>query len=140
MKTVNNAIKKLVRESCACFTENNGCMYCPNGQPKCNFFRDDPQAQPFIQNGDMRCFYFEKHVLPANPALEAAYFNRSDAKDSLAKCGRCGRCGEDFVKASNAAKYCGPCRDARKREAARDRMRRKYWREKAGVKPYAIDR
>lgn len=125
MSSVNNAIKRLARSSCAAFYGVDGCRYEPNGQTKCSFFRTDPQALQFIESGDMRCFTFERSILPADAELQARYFNRE------VNAATCARCRHDFVKSSNAAKYCDSCRDVRKREGNRDRQRKHYWNEKA---------
>ena len=75
----------------------------------------------------MRCFYFESHVLPADPALEAAYFNR-DTTEAEKKFGYCANCGTAFKRKSNRQKYCSPCaaiEREKQKKAARLRYKRK---------------
>ena len=120
MTTINNDIKRLAR-SCASFTGSNGCLLEPNGQPRCSFHREDAQAAPFIKDGTMRCLYFEKSVLPADPALEARYFNREEV-DTV----KCERCGTPIVKKSNATKYCAKCGAIKRKQSEAERQRRNY--------------
>lgn len=112
---LNRRLQALARQSCAAFVGTNGCRYAPNGQPRCVWFRDDPQARPFIEAGTMQCQYFEWYVLPANPALEARYWNREDNST------KCARCRQPFVKKSNRQKYCSSCRSEAERMARRRR-------------------
>ncbi|RED32418.1 hypothetical protein [Paenibacillus sp. VMFN-D1] len=117
-------IQTLARNHCAAFTGKDGCCFEPNGQPRCQWFRTDPQALPFIESGDMRCLEFERGVLPSDPALEANYFNR---KENAAKCERC---STPIVKTSNRMKYCAECREIRRKQGAADRARKRYWEAK----------
>ena len=119
MSDVNKRIIALARRQCAGSDGCGGCRHEPNGQTRCNFERTDPQALPFIESGDMRCAYFERSVLPADPELEARYFNRNVNST------KCGRCHKPIVKRSNATKYCGECRVVKRKQvdAARQRVR-----------------
>lgn len=113
---VNNSIKRLARRHCANYTEGGRCLLEPNRQPYCNFFRTDEQAQPFIEDGTMRCFYIEKHVLPVDKALETKYFNKDTAK--------CAVCSAGYDRKSNRQRYCPQCSEEKRRERARFGMRR----------------
>lgn len=113
---VNNSIKRLARRHCANFTEGGRCLLEPNRQPYCNFYRSDEQAQPFVEDGTMRCFYFETHVLPVDQALETKYFNKDTAK--------CTACGVGYERKSNRQQYCPACSAKKRRERARAGMER----------------
>lgn len=115
---MNKRIQSLVRQHCAAFVGENGCRYCPNGQERCNFYRDDEQARPYIEAGTMQCGYFERHVLPIDPALEKAYWSTDELRGH-----NCKACGVPIVKRSNRQQFCGECAAERKRERERDRMR-----------------
>ncbi|MCK6256809.1 hypothetical protein LCY76_09400 [Fictibacillus sp. KIGAM418] len=104
---------RLAQKSCASGNGSGGCYLISGG---CLYARKNP--------GFGRCPYFEKNVLPANPALESEYkryFGEAAAAGS--KIGKCDRCGSSFAKTSNRAKYCGRCRDIerKRKEAARKR-------------------
>lgn len=114
-------IQSLARNHCAAFTGTDGCRYEPNGQARCQWFRTDPQALPFIEAGDMRCLEFERAVLPIDPELESRYFNREENTAT------CERCSTPIVKTSNRTKYCGECREVRRKQGAADRARNRYW-------------
>ncbi|WP_139083992.1 hypothetical protein [Paenibacillus sp. HGF5] len=114
-------IQTLARNHCAAFTGTDGCRYEPNGQARCQWFREDPQALPFLESGDMRCLEFERAVLPIDPELESRYFNRVENTAT------CERCSTPIVKTSNRTKYCGECREVRRKQGAADRARRRYW-------------
>jgi|SRR5690625_3631661 len=116
MGKTRNGIKRLARRQCASFTEGGRCLLEPNGQPYCNFYRTDEQAAPFIEDGSMRCGYFEKSVLPADPELETKYWNRDTAA--------CTECGAGYEKRSNRQRYCPACSAEKRRERARIGMRR----------------
>lgn len=103
MSNVNSRIITFARSTCAGSDGKGGCRYEPNGQTRCSFERTDPQALPFIEAGDMRCFYFEKSVLPSDPALKARYFNED------ANVTKCASCDKPIVRESNRQKYCGTC-------------------------------
>ncbi len=120
MSNVNNEVKRLARNNCANFTGTNGCVACPNGQTRCNFYREDAQAAPFINDGTMTCRYFESHILKADEVLEARYFNRGI--DTV----KCERCSTPIAKKSNATKYCAECSVIKRRQSEAERQRRNY--------------
>lgn len=107
-------LQRLARRHCASFAGTNGCLAEPNGQPRCQWFREDEQARPYLTDGSLRCPYFEKHVLPIDPAAEARYWNRETAK--------CDRCGNAYSKTSNRQRYCPPCGVQVRRERSRAGM------------------
>ncbi|WP_199925469.1 hypothetical protein [Paenibacillus bouchesdurhonensis] len=115
-----NRIKTLARNQCANFCGSNGCRIEPNGQPRCNFYRDDPQAAPFIEAGTIRCLYFEHAVLPVDLALSDAYY-AADSEPGA----KCVTCGLPFARRSNRQRYCPSCAQARRRELDRARKGRK---------------
>lgn len=116
---LNRRLQALARQSCAAFVGTNGCRYAPNGQPRCVWFRDDPQARPFLDDNSLRCFYMEKHVLPADPALQAAYWSTDEISGN-----NCKTCGVPFVRRSNRQAYCSGCAADRKRARSREGMKR----------------
>jgi hypothetical protein len=117
---MNNRIKTLARNQCANFCGTNGCQLEPNGQPRCNFYREDKQARPFIESGSLRCLYFERAVLPTDPALSDAYFSADAGPGD-----KCATCGLPFVRRSNRQRYCPTCAEARRRDWDRARKGRK---------------
>lgn len=134
-KDILRPIRKQVRSQCATFSaESNGhtnsCHFWPANQPHCVFFREDGQYRERLKAGKIRCKYFETHVLPADPALELAYWGKHpDGIDGQAV-GICERCKDSFNRKSNRQEYCPSCREIRSKETARDRMRKKYWKDK----------
>lgn len=113
-------IQTLARNHCAAFTGTDGCRFEPNGQSRCQWFRTDAQALPFIEAGDMRCLEFERSVLPIDPALEDAYFS-SDAEPGA----KCQECRLPFSRKSNRQRFCPTCAKSRRRQADRLRKQRK---------------
>jgi hypothetical protein len=120
MSNVNTAIKRLARNCCANFTGNNECLLEPNGQPRCTYYREDTG----FPADDLRCFTFERSVLPSDPALESRYWNKPT--DNNAKCASC---GSEYVKRSNRQKYCDKCKTQAETDARRKRDAR--YRDKA---------
>jgi hypothetical protein len=119
MSDVNTRLKTLARSSCAAFTGSDGCRYQPNGQSRCQWFRDDPQVTPFLNDGGLRCGYMEKHVLPADKALQTAYWSTDKIRGNS-----CKACGLPYVKRSNRQRFCENCAADRKRQRARDGMKK----------------
>lgn len=117
--SVLTEIQRLARKSCACFTGSDGCLHEPNGQSRCNFFRTDAQARQYVEDDTMRCFVFERGVLPTDPVLERQYFGDTGAVD------RCEKCRTRIVKRSNRQKYCASCAGEAAKRRSRDSMRRK---------------
>lgn len=123
-------LQKLARQHCASFTGSDGCLAEPNGQRRCQWFREDDQARPYIEDGSLRCFYFERHVLPIDPALEARYWNRDTVK--------CGRCGGSYSRTSNRQRFCLPCGVQARRERAREGMAKLRGVEKPNVNVWDV--
>jgi len=117
MNDVNKRLQSLARTHCAAFVGCDGCRYQPNSQPRCQWYRTDEQAAGFLADGALRCFYFEKHVLPIDPALEVAYWNTDGINER-----KCESCGVSIVKKSNRQKYCVTCAADRRKASARDGM------------------
>ena len=119
MNDVNKRLQSLARTHCAAFVGCDGCRYTPNSQPRCQWYRTDEQATTFLADGGLRCFYFEKHVLPIDPALEVAYWNTDGLNES-----KCESCGVPIMKKSNRQKYCVSCAVERIRQNDRNRKAR----------------
>lgn len=134
-KDILRPIRKQVRSQCATFSaESNGhtnvCHFGPDDQPHCSFFREDGQYPEHLKAGKIRCKYFETHVLPADPALELAYWGKHlDGIDGQ-MVGTCSQCGASFTKRSNRHEYCSSCQGEQTRIRNRDRQRKKYWEDK----------
>ncbi|WP_205753525.1 cysteine-rich VLP protein [Bacillus cereus] len=104
-------VKRLVRETCACYTPKEGnCVY----QAKCPFLQSMYYRDKEVKFESKRCEYFETYVLPADKELYALYFNE----------GRSGKvcevCNDYFIAKGNRAKYC----DGVRKRQARERMRK----------------
>ncbi|PFI75788.1 cysteine-rich VLP protein [Bacillus cereus] len=60
---VETQVKRLIRETCACYTlEEGNCIY----QAKCPFLRSVYYRDKEVKFESKRCDYFETHVLPAD--------------------------------------------------------------------------
>lgn len=111
-------IKRLCQE-CACIKPGNRCVFCPDEQPSCRYYRDGQLAE-------LRCRYFEEYVLPADPQLEEAYWRSIDrGTDARLVYDACTRCGKTIRKRSNAQKYCEECAAAAHRAVKREHARRR---------------
>ena len=76
------------------------------------------------------CTYFQRSVLPTNPALQSDVNEKQKGKrEGTIK--QCAQCGKPFLPASNRQRYCEACRieAERKRNAANHRTR--YWNGKS---------
>lgn len=52
-------LKRLSSHNCAHFKLSNRCVFCPDGEPSCRYFRAGALKE-------LRCRYFETHILPAD--------------------------------------------------------------------------
>lgn len=108
-------VKRLVRETCACYTPKEGnCVY----QAKCPFLHSMYYREKEVEFESKRCDYFETHVLPAGKELYLLYFNEGQ-KGKV-----CEVCNNHFIAKGNRAKYCDGCRDGVRKRQARERMRK----------------
>lgn len=115
---LKDEIKRLCQE-CACIKPGNKCVFCPDEQPSCRYYRNGQLAE-------LRCRYFETHVLPADRQLEEAYWQAvNNEKDVRIANSACTRCGKTIRKRSNAHKYCEDCASVSKRTAQRAYMQRR---------------
>ncbi|WP_353958395.1 cysteine-rich VLP protein [Bacillus sp. DX4.1] len=112
---VEKQVKRLVRDTCACYTSKEGnCIY----QEKCPFLNSLYYRDKEVKFESKRCDYFEKHVLPADKELYALYFNEGQNGKV------CAVCNDHFIAKGNRAKYCDSCRGDVRKKQARERMRR----------------
>ena len=123
-KDILRPIRSLVRNQCATFYDGNKCHLSPGDQPFCSFFREDGLYPEHLKNGKVRCSYFETHVLPADPKLEAHYWGRHPMEGQQ-KSATCDRCGKEYARSNNRQLYCSDCRTIIARDNARERQRRK---------------
>lgn len=121
-KDIIHPIRRLVRKHCASFHSASKCYACPGDQPTCSYFREDGKYPEYLKEGKVRCIYFESHVLPNDPKLEAVYFGRHPSTDEIT--GSCERCKKTFVKSNNRQEYCIDCGPIVTRQNARERQRR----------------
>lgn len=129
-KDVLRPIKSLIRNQCASFQNGNECRVCPGDQTICSFFRSDGKYPDYLKSGAVRCSYFETHVLPADPALELAYWGKHPEGQHGKSVGNCSRCKASFIKQSNRHVFCKECQEQTTKLKARDRQRKKYWEDK----------
>lgn len=112
-----NEYQQYARRNCAIFNTatKDGCYT----EGVCRLFRDEP----------VPCPWFERYVLPGNPALEAKYKGTANEPedDNLTECAKC---GQSIRKRNNRQKYCDKCADEMKRE--RDKLSKRNQRRKAG--------
>lgn len=107
-------VRKLAKNFCATFEDTDGCMLTPLNRPDCVYFRHDQLKY--------RCKYFESHVLPSDPKLEAEYHEEVNSKKEVEKnIGGCEMCGKSYKKTSNRQKYCPSCKDRAETESRRKR-------------------
>lgn len=111
-------VKKLARNNCANYVSN----ICIESDKPCHYFT--------AHGANISCDYFEQAVLPSEPLLEQEYktahgINYVEDKPVTVNVGKCNRCGDEFVKGSNRALYCNPCKTEKQREHNRRTMRNK---------------
>ncbi|OUB32232.1 hypothetical protein BK739_07315 [Bacillus thuringiensis serovar pirenaica] len=112
---IETKVKRLVRETCACYTPKEGnCVY----QEKCPFLHSMCYRGKEVKFESKRCDYFETHVLPADKELHALYFNEGQSGKV------CGVCNNYFIAKGNRAKYCDGCRDKVRKRQSGERMRK----------------
>lgn len=110
-------VKKLVRETCACYTPKGGnCIV----ETTCPFLNTVSYRGKEVAFESKHCDYFKKYVLPADKELHALYFSDDQNKDKV-----CAECNGHFIAAGNRAKYCDGCRDEVRKRQARERMRKR---------------
>lgn len=115
---IDQQIKKLVVNECACYSQSlNGIVYIKN-KPQSITIKDYCDQE----RGDCRCFvfegkkceYFDKAVLPMNPLVEG--------KSSVE--GRvqiyCKKCGTTFLANNYRSQYCDRCKKYLRRESNRN--------------------
>lgn len=129
-KDILRPIRKLVRNQCANFHGRGQCHQCPEDQGTCNFFREDGQHPEHQKKGLVKCNYFERNVLPADPAIELAYWGKHPDSLNGRVVRKCIRCGTSFTKRSNRHQFCSKCKDEQIKNANRERQRQKYWSDK----------
>jgi hypothetical protein len=121
--SIDKQIKRYARDNCASFKGSSSCLLEPNGCDGCLYFEDK-----FL--GHKRCGYFERSVIPGDPALELAYWQEIAGEAPAMDVGNCTRCGARYIKGSGAAKYCSGCRVTARRQYESKRMREKRLQEK----------
>ncbi|WP_281869931.1 hypothetical protein [Brevibacillus parabrevis] len=137
-KDILRPIRKLVRSTCASFSpDSNGhsncCHLSSNMIPQCVFYRGNGEYPEQLKAGKVRCQYFETHVLPADPAMELAYWGKHPDGEHGQAIGRCVYCGNSFTKRSNRQEFCLNCREQRTRKVNSERQRKKYWEDKGKI-------
>jgi len=105
------AIKKLVKDLCANYDHENGCLLLDDS---CYMF----YGVAYTNTG--MCKYFRKAVLPADPALEAVLTG-----ENAVEMRTCDICGGDFPADGKKA-YCSDyCAGKAHRKQQRDHIRKK---------------
>ena len=68
------------------------------------------------------CTYFQRSVLPTNPALQSDVNEKLEGKrEGTIK--QCAQCGKPFLPASNRQRYCEACAKEAERKKTAQRMR-----------------
>jgi hypothetical protein len=99
-------IKKLIRNSCANYSEGN-CLLLDKA---CPLVSGGTYRGKEIAAKDCSCTYFEKAVLPADTTLQAYYYGQETLNKT------CKGCGKKYHSISNRSVYCGDlCRQSARR-------------------------
>ncbi|WP_408640531.1 cysteine-rich VLP protein [Salimicrobium humidisoli] len=115
--------RKLVKDWCANYDQHGKChLQTGLGESgrECPLFSDEPT----------RCPYFERAVLPNDPALEYDYWRRRGAHQGEG-IKVCAECEAPFTPASNRQVYCAECGEQR-RQAQKSRQNKRYYRKSKG--------
>ncbi|WLR56511.1 cysteine-rich VLP protein [Mesobacillus subterraneus] len=104
-----NAIKKLVRTSCA----NYVAGHCALLDKECPLISGGEYRGKEIPASDCSCSYFEKAVLPSHITAEAIYYGKEAVIDKF-----CIGCGKGFNAVSNRTVYCSDiCRKSARKQS-----------------------
>jgi hypothetical protein len=110
-RSERSAIKKLVRDLCANYDYEHGCLLL---EDNCYMF----YGVAYTNTG--MCKYFRKAVLPTDPALEAV-LTGAEAVEMRP----CAVCGTAFVPVTSKAYCTDACAGKARRKQKRDSIRRK---------------
>ena len=115
---MKNTIKGLIKKECANFNSEN--CYCYPMDSKCRFYEDQQFTDENIVI-PVRCKYFEKSVLPIDPALEFTYRNERKLgfDPNIIKCEDCKKL---FRRKSNCQTRCDLCQSIVTRDKTRERV------------------
>jgi len=121
-KLSKKEVKRLkILTTSLCANYDNGSRLCLPADKECRMLT--------IRHANECCAYFQKSVLPTEPALYEALTTENNASDLCQK--ECKTCGSIFFAAKNQV-YCSPeCRDVGEHEMNRKRVARSRKRHRA---------